>query len=288
MTSFPWVIFIALALVWLSASGAISDSLELNDCLKLAEIRNPRYKISSHAVDAANLSLKELEVQRYPQIKYKGSLEYAPISHHFGYDPSLTNGGLLGSQIVVEQTIYDGGQRRLKLKQLELDLARTGHEKRVSNNELRYDIEVAFTELLRAQAVADLKRRSHIQLQGYLKLVQRMQGGGQAGYTDVLKTKIQMSEANSEWNEAEVEMVVDNYTLADLIGLSKVDSLKIKGSLEDLDRRRTSALVGRPGRGAELWRRGPLRSPMPAAGFEDAATTPMDSHVSDPKGAGHS
>jgi len=49
------------------------------------------------------------------------------MHHHseiLGYDPALSNGGQISGQVIVQQSLYDGGIRGLKSDQLSLDIDR--------------------------------------------------------------------------------------------------------------------------------------------------------------------
>ncbi len=209
------------------------DSLALSDCLKRAEANHPRRILSSKSLEAADLALQEANRQSYPQINFKGSVEYAPITKHFGYDPALTNGGLVGSQIVVEQPIYDGGKRKIKIEQMELEFKRSQLEGKLSRGDLLFEVEIAFIDLLRLTAEAKIKTHGENQLGEYLNLVTQMHAAGQSNYTDVLKTRLQYSAAESESKATLSERRAAQYTLAELMGSNLEDTLSIKGDLKE-------------------------------------------------------
>jgi len=224
-----------ILLCGLSVAAAASDSLGLEDCLRLAKARNPRGFLAAGAVQSAALAQDELRAQRLPQIKFQGTAEYAPKLGGFGYDPALTNGGQLGAQLAAEQILYDGGQRRLKLSQAGFDLARSQSERKRAELDLGLEVNQAFTEALRLQADLDIRRLNHARLREYLGLVQRMHGGGQVGFTDVLKTRIQVSEAESGVRQSEADLQGALLTLGELLGDSLEAPIQVKGSLDSVE-----------------------------------------------------
>ncbi|MDB5051781.1 MAG: hypothetical protein JWO30_4852 [Fibrobacteres bacterium] len=216
-------------------TAAAADSLSLEECLRLARENNPRGFLAANAVQAAELARQELRAQSLPQVKFKGTAEYAPTIGSFGYDPIATNGGQLGAQLAADQTLYDGGQRRFRARMAELDMTRSQYERRLAELDLRLEVTQAFTDVLRLQADLALKQLNQIRLRDYLGLVQRMHTGGQVGFTDVLKTRIQVSEAESGVRQTEADLQAAKLTLAELLGATLDGNLQVKGSLDSVE-----------------------------------------------------
>jgi outer membrane protein TolC len=147
----------------------------------------------------------------------------------------LTNGGQLGAQLAAEQTLYDGGQRSFKARQAEFDMARSQYERKLAELDLRLEATQAFTDVLRLQADLALKHLNQIRLRDYLGLVQRMHTGGQVGFTDVLKTRIQVSEAESDAKQTEADLQAAKFSLLELLGAALDGNLQVKGSLDSVE-----------------------------------------------------
>lgn len=224
-----------IGLIFTGLAVAASDSLSLDDCFRLAAQNNPKAFVSANAIQSADLARQELKSQRLPQLKFKGTLEYAPSSKHLGYDPALTNGGQLGSQLVVEQTLYDGGQRGIKAMKADLQWAQSHHERKLAMLDLRFEVTQAFTEVLRLRSDLEFKQAGIVRLRDYSGLVARMHAGGQAGYTDVLKTRIQVSEAESAARQAAADLQGAEYSLSELLGMDGQDTIAIKGDLDSAE-----------------------------------------------------
>ena len=214
---------------------AASDSLSLEDCLRMARENNPRVFLTAGAVQAAELAREELHAQALPGVKFRGTAEYAPMLGRLGYDPALTNGGQLGAQLAVEQHLYDGGQRRIKIKQSEFAVKRSQFGRKQADLDLRWDVTQAFIDVLRMQAGFGLKQAHLLRLRDYLGLVQRMHSGGQVGFTDVLKTRIQVSEAESDCNQSEADLAAAGISLTEWVGTDLGGSIQIKGSLDSVE-----------------------------------------------------
>jgi len=226
------LLFVVVALSY--ADG--QDTLTLERCLILARERSPRMRSAENSIRAAELSHTELSTTKLPQVRFSASSVYAPSSGSFAYDPALTDGGHLAGQVIVQQSLYDGGIRGLKSDQITLDLGRLSKEHRIAERDLIFSVKQAFIETLRSEQEIVLEEESVRQLSDYLDIVRRLSKGGNAAYTDVLKTELQLSNAQLSYQKATEEFAVAKYTLAEFIGSPPDESLSITGSLDDTTR----------------------------------------------------
>ncbi len=219
--------------VVLSCSLQGQTVLTLDQCLSMARQYSPRLRTALNTVRSTEFSLKELRTTALPQVRLQATPFYAPYSRNFGYDVTTTDGGELAGQIVVQQSLYDGGVRSLRSEQLGVDLERTGQEYRMADRDLAFSVKQAFIEALRSSQEAQLEDESVAQLVDYLEVVKRLYNGGSASYTDVLKTSLQLSNARVEYQKALDDFAVARYSLAELIGRSIDTSFSVQGSLDD-------------------------------------------------------
>jgi outer membrane protein TolC len=224
-------ILLFLFLATLSASS--QTVLTLDRCLMLARTQNPRMRNAENVIRATELSHAELTTTKFPQIKIGASTIYAPSSGSLGYDPAISNGGQISGQLIVQQSLYDGGIRGLKSDQLTLDVDRLAKEKRIVERDLIFSVKQTFIEALRTQQEILLENESVRQLKEYLEIVRRLSKAGNAAYTDVLKTELQLSSAQILSEKAAEEFAVTKYALAELIGSALDTSFSIAGSLRD-------------------------------------------------------
>jgi outer membrane protein TolC len=121
----------------------------------------------------------------------------------------------------------------LKSDQLSLDINRLEKEKRIAERDLMFSVKQAFVETLRSGQEIVLQDESVHQLRDYLDIVRRLSKVGNAAYTDVLKTELQLSNAQLSYQKATEEFAVAKYSLAELIGVPLDTSFSIVGSLND-------------------------------------------------------
>ena len=212
---------------------AQSDTLTLDRALQLARTRNVRLNRAESSLRAVRLSHDELSTSRLPQIRFTGSSLYAPSSGHFGYDPALSNGGQFGAQLVVQQSLYDGGIRSLRSEQIGVDINRLNKEYRLSERDLVFSVKQAFIEALRSKQEIYLQNESVRQLTDYLSIVRQLSKGGNANYTDVLKTELQLSNAQISYQKSLESYSTARYALAEILGGAIDTSFRVSGSLDD-------------------------------------------------------
>jgi outer membrane protein TolC len=219
-------------IVAISYAGG-QEVFTLDRCLELARTQSPRMRSAQNATRTAELSHAELSTTKLPQIKIGASSIFAPSSGSFGYDPAISNGGQLAGQVIVQQSIYDGGIRGLKSDQLSLDITRLEKEKRIAERDIVFSVKQEFVETLRSGQEIILQDESVHQLKDYLDIVRRLSKVGSAAYTDVLKTELQLSNAQLAYQKAAEEFAVAKYSLAELIGTPLDTTFSIVGSLND-------------------------------------------------------
>ena len=218
----------------LSASSLAQTTLTLAQCYDLAGKNSLRLRQADIAVRKGNLFRSQLATTGKPTVRLDAGASYAPYSADFGYDPGASNGGQLNGQMVVEQSIYDGGARRLRTQQLTLEIERLGVVKRSIQRDLRFQVRLAFVEMLRAQQEAGLRKESVRRLTEYFDLVNQLARGGGAGYTDLLKTRVELTNDSLELQKAAESLITATYQLADLIGTAADTTFILVGSLDSL------------------------------------------------------
>ena len=223
-----------LVLFALQMIASAQTFLTLEQCLELSRNNSPALRAASSAIRSSELARDELSSTSYPQVKAIANGSYARLPPPWGYDPALSNGGQVAGQVVVQQSLYDGGIRGVKAEQLGYDADRFAKERIKIIRDLTFSIKQSFIEALRAQQEIRLQQQSVDQLSDYLGLVKRLYNGGSAGYTDVLKTEIQLSTVTVALQKADESLAIARLTLSEFVG-SQIDStVTLRGSLDSL------------------------------------------------------
>lgn len=214
------------------SSVSAQTVLTLDQCLVLAREHNKQLRIAENDVQTAALSRNELLTTRYPQVQFEGSAIYAPSSGHFGYDPVISNSGQFSAQAVVRQSLYDGGIRNMRADQIGVDIELHNRQFRLTERDIVFEVKQAYTETLRSREEIGLQTESVSQLSEYLARVKQLSGGGNASYTDILKTQVQLSSAELSRDKALESYATAKYTLAELIGGAIDTAFEVTGSLD--------------------------------------------------------
>jgi outer membrane protein len=227
------LLFLFLIIVSVSVVSS-QQAWTIDDCIAMAKVRSPRLQIAANAGRTAQLSQSELLTSRLPQVKASATALYAPTHGQFGYDPAITNGGELAGQVIVQQSLYDGGIRSLKYDQLSADVQQRSREAKLLDRDLVYSVRQAFIDLLHARLERDLQRESVARLLDYKRLVEQLNKGGSVGYGDVLKAKVEIAAQSIAVERADESFELSRLSLLELIGLPPDTSFVAAGELETL------------------------------------------------------
>jgi outer membrane protein len=218
----------------ISFAAAAQQPWSLDRCLAVAKERNVRLRIADNQARASELSRSELSTTRLPQVKLNAVSLYAPRRGQFGYDPAITDGGQLAGQMVIQQSLYDGGLRSIRSDQLNVEIGQRATERRLTERDVIAAVRLSYIEALRAQREQALQQAGVEQLSDYLDLVKRLTTAGSASATDVLKTQVQLATARAALQKATESAQLAEYTLAEAMGIPTDTLAGITGSLENL------------------------------------------------------
>lgn len=223
---------ILVAMVWTASSA--QSALTLEACLERARAESPALKASENSQRQGRLAEAENAAAGLPQIKGVAGAIYAPTPPPFGYDAAISNGGQLNAQVAVQQSLYDGGVRRLKADQLRMESDELALEHRRTERDLVAAVKESFIDGLRAQMEVELHRTSIAALEQYLDLVRRMYQGGGGSYTDVLKTELQLQQEHELVQKADEAMALAKQSLSEAINARVDSTITLSGTLETL------------------------------------------------------
>ncbi len=221
-----------LLLLLISNAAPAQQALTLEQCLRYARERSIALRREEIAYRATQLTRTELHSTALPQVKLNAGASYAPWSGLRGYDPAVTEGGQVAGQIVVQESLFDGGIRGLKTDQLSLELNRLSDQKRAAERDLIYAVTSLFVEVLRTEREVALQSLSVQQLEDYQDLVSRMMRGGGASRTDVLRTQVQRDNAKLGLSRAAQGSALAKLQLAEVIGAPGDTAFTLSGTLD--------------------------------------------------------
>ncbi|MCL4538864.1 MAG: TolC family protein [Bacteroidetes bacterium] len=219
-------VFFASAVFAITSIGnAQTRPVSLSDYLEAALKSNPLVGSAALAKESARYHSESITKGYYPQIGVGSHLIVAP-----GYDPAITNGGEFGAQISGSYTIYDGGARSLEIRRGGIGVEQgTVNQSRV-RADIIYSVSTAYIDAVREERELDVVEQEYRSLSDYLRLVNQLHASGQGSETDVLRTTVDLNNAQIEINSRKISYKNSLVVLAQASGLptsevTEVDSV---------------------------------------------------------------
>ena len=218
-------LFAVLLLLAVGRLHAQTRPVSLSDYLEAALKSNPLVGSAALAKESARYSSEAIRKGYYPQIGVGSHLIVAP-----GYDPAITNGGEFGAQISGSYTIYDGGARSLEIQRGGIGVEQgTINQSRV-RADMIYSVSTAYINAVREERELDVVEQEYRSLSDYLRLVNQLHASGQGSETDVLRTTVDLNNAQIEINSRKISYTNSLVALAQASGLptsqvTEVDSV---------------------------------------------------------------
>jgi outer membrane protein TolC len=224
--------FVLAGLPWFAATGQTGWTLE--QCVAVAKKQSLALKSAENLSESSALLVQEIAATKYPQMKLGGLVIYAPTSNRFGYDPAISNGGEYAGQLIVQQSIFDAGLRRLRTDQMQIDMEQRKTDVRRSERDIIFAVRQGYVDVLRSTRETELERESVRQLEEYLDLVKRLMKGGGASSTDVLKTEVQLGNARLALQRANESIDASKIVLKAAMGLPPDTAFVLAETLQGL------------------------------------------------------
>ena len=209
-------------------------AITLDSAVAFSYVHSPLLRAARLNIQEADLAAREAELNPYPALKYNLGASYAPQSHNFGYDPTITNEGQLNAQLMMQGTIYNGGAYGLRKQRAALDVAHARSGLTLTREDLRFDVTQSFLEDLRGRMNIQIERETVQELQAYRDLVDRLFHGGTSPYTDLLKTEVQLGEEQIAMHKAEADEVQARFALAALLGTPSDTAFSVRGAFDSI------------------------------------------------------
>jgi outer membrane protein len=225
-------------IILIALAGAVGlhaqQQLTLEQCLTLARAKNLELRNASITLQSGKYSEQEIIASQRPQIKAAGSAGYAPHSPQIGYDPAITNGGQVSVQVTLQTPLYSWGMRELRLKRGTVDQKQHGAQLARTERDVTASVKQLFIENLRGCEEVLLRIEAITRLSDYLDRVQLQYKGGSAGYSDILKTKTQISSAKEMLRKSQETVTLSKISLAELLGMTPDTAFHLSGNIDTM------------------------------------------------------
>lgn len=199
-----------LAVAFLTASSCVQAQVKpmtLSDYLHAALKSNPLLGSAEQSKAAAQYQSESIRKGYNPQLQLGSHLIIPP-----GYDPAITNGGEFGAQIFGSYTLLDGGVKKYEIEKGSYGVESGALNQKRTRADIIYSVSVAFVAAVKEKRELDVLEEGHALLKNYLQLVEQLHASGQGSEADILKTTVDLN--NAEINIDAKRMSLENSLLA--------------------------------------------------------------------------
>jgi len=218
---------VAVTIFLTLTATARTQTLSLEDCLRLAQQKNARLAAAEYDIHAVEQRLKEIGALRKLSANLQTGASFAPVT---GFDPALTEGGEYAGLVEIKQTLYDG-TIRLNRHQTEVNRQQATHAKIRAAADIRLEVRQAYIDLLNARRQHTLLQQSSADLQSYLETVRALATGGAVPKTDIMKVEIQLQSEKIALNDLNTAIAAATTRLLEPLGLPLDTTIAIQDSV---------------------------------------------------------
>ncbi len=238
----PITILIAVALQ--SALAQADDDLQVlnvEQAVELALQLNPNLKIARDRENTADARIREIAAGALPRISlvsnYTRNIRRPAFFFNIGEEVQKIEIGENNSYIGMlqfEQTIFQSGQfgvsQARKIAHLFSEASREGTK--LTRDQVIFNVRRAFYTVLLSQQVVEVFRQTLAQTKAHFENVKKKYEQGIAAEFDLLRSEVEVSEAQSALIEAQNNLKLAKSALKNAIGLPLDNPLNVSGTLE--------------------------------------------------------
>lgn len=224
-------------------------NLSLDQCLETAYKNNKPLLQLEEKINSARYKIEEARSGFFPQLSLSGS--YTRLGNVPGYEsPGMTimldsmklqfppTKITMGSAdnynfgLSLQQPLFTWGKIRNSYDISKHGFSLAQEEYRKTKQEIKFGVVSLFYNILLAKELIKVREESIARMEDHLKTVQERYDKGYASEFDVLRAKVQLSNAKPPLVQAKnlYQLTVDN--LKNILGINLKDSVNIEGGLE--------------------------------------------------------
>jgi outer membrane protein TolC len=226
-------ILFGLSVLSLLVSGSTSEAqgrlYSLSDYIGAALRSNPLVASATQASLSAEYSDKSLRKGFYPQIGIGSHFIFAP-----GYDEAVTNGGEFGAQLSGSYMLYDGGAKSLQMLRSGAGVEEGKLNQSRTRADIVYSVSIAYVGAVKQKRELAVVEQEYDLLRDYLQLVKQLHAAARGSETDVLKTTVDVNNAEIDINARRVAYANALISLAEGAGLPTEEVTDVDTSMTDI------------------------------------------------------
>jgi outer membrane protein len=213
-----------LVLILLSSVLAAQEKrlLSVDDCVQIGLDKNKSIGISKTKIDLSNARVKEVNTQMLPSLKLNASYtRLSPVDPFsimgFTVSPSILDNYI--TKLSLSQPLFTGFKLKSNLEISEYNALATEKDFSKDKVQLVYDIKNAYWNLYKAIEIKKVIVQNIEQINTHLTDIENLYKHGLTTNNEVLKVRVQLSNAELMKIEAENNIQLATMALNNLIGL---------------------------------------------------------------------
>ena len=176
-----------------------ADTLTLQHAIEIALNNNLNIQIANKEIKKNEYAVNENNADLLPALSGKSHYIYTPEE---GYDPAVTNGGEYGLQLSADYTLYNGGLNHLAVNKANSNITLSELSLEKVRSDLTLEVRSVYYETDNAKRELEYQTEALKSLQDYYNYLKESQSGGNAAQSDVLKTEVDLNNAEINLEEA--------------------------------------------------------------------------------------
>jgi outer membrane protein len=201
---------------------AISESLTLDQCIKIALEKSPSIRMANLDLKTAELSVKDAWANYLPEIDASGQYRFSDVID-WGWERQNYD-----AQINASYTIWDHGRREAELAQAKANAKAVQGDWDRTEQTLIFDMTQAYYNLLEAEKLIDINEKLLDISRGNVEKVTAFQEAGRAIPSDVAAARVQQASDELALINAQNSYELARAQLASLMGLDPRTSIDIQ------------------------------------------------------------
>jgi outer membrane protein TolC len=202
--------FAVVAAVGLPHLLIAQQPLTLEQALQEAHTANAELPLAAFGARIGQAQLREARRALGPRLSLDGDLHGGTPAAYAANDGRL--------QLLAEQPLYDGGALRAGIGVARAVAAASQAGYRVAEKDLDLEVRVDFATVLQLDTVIAVRRQGLARLRTYLDVIRARGAAGEGVAADLLKTQVQIGEAEAALADALRQRDLARLTLNDRLG----------------------------------------------------------------------
>jgi outer membrane protein TolC len=217
--------YCCLALLIISTVSVFSQDkkvLSVDDCINIGLEKNKSIGISKSKIDISNAKVKEVNTQLLPSLKF--NVNYTRLSEIDPFtimgmtvSPSVLNN--YTTKLTLSQPLFTGFRLKSNLEMMEYNALATEKDFKKDRTQLIYDIKNAYWNYYKAIEVKKVVVQNIEQISIHLSDIENLFKHGLTTNNEVLKVKVQLSNAELNSIDADNNIQMAMMSLNNLLGL---------------------------------------------------------------------